>query len=213
MRTLYITAGSALVLIGITLLIASFISVGKVQTWDRANDFALESREPAHRLGMIMGIVALAALITVLPVAVARTFHSPGFYLTATSWVLFSFSVVAFSMIFGLTSIALPGLGNLSLKGEVVPQKIIDEFIRQPGIYIAFFGGNLMYFAWSLFGVGLIRSEVFMLWLGLFIIIAGISGWLSFLHVPVFQIFGGKLWSVSVIVLGGFLFYQGLQTS
>ena len=212
MKSLYIPAGSALVLIGIALLIASFISVGKVQTWDRANDFALESREPSHRLGMIMGILALAALVTVLPVAVARTFHSPGFYFTATGWVLFSFSVVAFSMVFGLTSIALPGLGNLSLKGEVVPQKIIDEFIRQPGIYIAFFGGNLMYIAWALLGVGIIRSEVFMLWLGLFIIIGGISGWLGFLHVPGFQIFGGKLWSASVILLGGVIYYQGLQS-
>lgn len=210
MKSLYITAGSALLLIGIALLIASFISVGKIQTWDRANDFALESREPTHRLGMIMGIVALAALVTVLPVAVARTFHSPGFYLTATSWVLFSFSVVAFSMVFGLTSIALPGLGNLFLKGEVVPQKIIDEFIRQPGIYIAFLGGNLMYIAWALLGVGLIKSEDFTMWLCLFIIIGGISGWLGFLHVPVFQIFGGKIWSASVIGLGGFLYYQGL---
>ena len=212
MQQLSIYSGVAIIFIGILLVVASFISIGKVQTWDKAEALSLDSRRPVRRIGMLIAAIGLAALISALPTAVATVFHTPGFNTAVIGWVLFSFSVILFFMVMGLTNIVLPALGDLAVQDQVSPQKIVDVFTKQPAIIAAFLGGNLMYISWGILGYGLLRSGIFMPWLGWTMIVCGLTGWLSFLHVPIFQQFGFPLWPASVIALGVGLVRLGIST-
>jgi hypothetical protein len=79
MQRLLVPAGTALIIIGVVLVIASLTSVGKVRSWDRADDFAKDSRQTSRRMGVLLGAVGLAALVAVSPIIVARLHDTPGF--------------------------------------------------------------------------------------------------------------------------------------
>lgn len=211
MQRLTVTAGVVLIATGAILFVASFIAIGKAQTWDDAYNFARESRLPLHRTGMLIGVCGLAALISIMPVMVAKTFNTPGFNLTLTGWIGFAFCTGLFLIVLGLTNIALPALGELAIQGTVSPQHVVDHFVRQPAIIAGFLGGNGQYLFWLILGTGLARSGVFMPWLGWVMVAGAIGGWSSFLHVPVIKHFGSQLWSLSVILLGVHLLWPGIH--
>lgn len=202
MERLTVPAGIALILIGIILSIASFISVGEARSWNRADDFAADSRQPIRKIGMLMGAAGIAALIAVSPIIPALLHGTPGFGLALAGWLDFAFSAALFVMVLGLTNIALPALGDLAAQGQVSPQRIVDAFVRQPAIAVAFLGGNVLFLSWILIGMGLTRSGLFAYWLGWSVVAGAAAGWLSFLHVPVFQQIGGQLWPASIMILG-----------
>ncbi|HEY5565305.1 MAG TPA: hypothetical protein VIL33_06915, partial [Rhodothermia bacterium] len=98
MQLLSVIAGAALILIGVMLVVGSFAAVGEAQSWDRADAFAEESRQPAHRVGMLLAVVGLAALVAALPMVVARLHGTPGFALASVGWFIFAFSTALFFM-------------------------------------------------------------------------------------------------------------------
>jgi len=158
MKALSTTAGIILILSGALITVASLISIGNAQTWDKADEFAIESRHPVRRLGMLMGAVGLALLVASSPAAVALTYGNPAFGFTASGWTIFAFSTTLFSLVLGVTGIVMPALGELALRGEIKPQIVANEFTRQPAIIVAFICGNLMYLSWIVIGIGLIVS-------------------------------------------------------
>jgi hypothetical protein len=195
-------AGSAILLAGLILTIASLTSVGEAQSWDVADAFAADSTRGVRRVGMLLAAVGLAALVAVTPILVARVAGSEGFAWVAAGWVGFAGGAVLFAMALGVTAIVMPSLGELARTGAISPQEVADQMTRQSPIVAAFLGGNLTFLSWVVIGVGLARSGLFPPWLGWFVGGAALATWLGFLHAPVFQRFGAPLWPVAVLVLG-----------
>lgn len=201
MHRLTTAAGAALIAIGVILLIGSVTALGTAHGWSQADAFAAESRQPVHRTGLLLGAVGLAALLAVTPALVARLHGTPGFGTAVAGWVGLALGAALFLLVLGLTTIALPALGDLASRG-ISPQVVVDQFIRQPAIVLAFLGGNALYLSWVVLGAAVMQSGVFPSWLGWSVMAGAAAGWLSFLHVPVLQQIGGPLWTLSVVLLG-----------
>jgi len=202
MKPLAVRAGIALILTGAVLFAGSLTAVGEAQSWDRADAFAAQSSEPVHRLGLILGVLGVAALLTVSPALVALTYRTRGFAAALAGWVGFAFGMALFLTVFGLTTIALPALAELAARGAVSPQQVVDQFVRQPGILLGFLGANAAYLSWATLGVGLAQSGRWSPWTGWSTVAGAVAGWLAFLHVPIFQSIGGPAWAVSILLLG-----------
>ncbi len=201
MHRLTTAAGAALIAIGVILLIGSVTALGTAHGWSQADTFAAESRQPVHRVGMLLGAIGLAALLAVTPALVARLHGTPGFGTAVAGWLGLAVGAGVFLMVLGLTNIALPALGDLAARG-VDPQLVVDQFVRQPAIVLAFLGANAMYLSWIVLGVAVSQSGIFPSWLGWSVMAGAAAGWLSFLHVPGLQQIGGPLWALSLVLLG-----------
>jgi len=195
-------AGMALLFGGLMLAVASVTSVGAAQSWDVADAFAADSVRPLRRMGMLLGAVGLGVVVAATPVLVVRAAGTDGFAWIAAGWIGFAFGATLFAMAFGLTAIMMPALGELAEIGAVSPQQVADRLTRQVPIVAAFAGGNLTFLSWVPIGVGLVRVAAFPTWVGWFVALAALSGWLSFLHVPVFQRVAGPLWPLAVTLSG-----------
>lgn len=195
-------AAGLLIFAGVVLAVASVMAVGEAQSWDVANAFAADSMETVRRIGMLLSVVGLAALVVSVPAVVVRVYGTPGFGLVAGGWAGFAGGTVLFSMAFGLAAIAMPALGELAVSGAVSPQQVADGFIRQPLIVLAFLGGNVAFLAWVPIGVGLGRSRLFPGWLGWLVAGTGITAWLGFLHVPGFERYAAPLWPLAIALIG-----------
>jgi hypothetical protein len=209
MKEISVPAGVSLILIGVILFIASLTSVGEARSWDRADHFAEESRQTSRKTGMLLGVIGLGALVAISPVVVARVYGSAGFSFAVAGWLGFALGTCLFLMVLGLTNIALPALGNLAARGELSPQQIVDEFVKQPAIVIAFLGGNILFLSWIVLGIALIRSQMFSSWIAWIIMAGAAGGWLGFLHISIFQQIGGSMWPASLICLGVYMVWMG----
>ena len=205
MKAPYSIAGGLLMIAGVVLAVASILAAGDAQSWDVANAFAAESMATTRRIGMLLSVSGLAALVIATPVVVARVYGTPGFGLVAGGWVGFAGGTVLFAMAFGLAAIAMPALGELAVSGAVSPQRVADRFIRQPPIILAFLGGNITFLSWVPIGIGLGRSGLFPRWLSWLVAVTGITAWLGFLHVPVIDRYVNPLWPLAVALVGGHL--------
>lgn len=184
------------------LLIAGMTAAGDARGWDRADAFAEQSREPLRRMGMLLAALGMAGLIAVSPALVAMTHGTRGFSAAVAGWLGFALGAGMFLMVFGLTTIALPALGELAARGAVHPQQIVDEFIRQPGIYLGFLGANAAFLSWVPLGLGLSACGRIAAWGGRLVAVAACISWLSFLHVPGLEPWGGLAWPASIVLLG-----------
>jgi len=202
MKPLAVRTGIALILTGVVLFVGSLTAVGEAQSWDRADAFAAQSSEPVHRLGLILGVLGVAALIATSPALVAFTYRTRGFATAVAGWIGFAFGMSLFLMVYGLVTIALPALAELAARGDVSPQRVVDQFVRQPAILLGFLGANAAYLSWAVLGAGLARSGHWGAWTGWTSVAGALAGWLGFLHVPIFQSIGGPAWAVSILLLG-----------
>lgn len=198
-------AAAVFVLAGMALAVASVMAVGEAQSWDVADAFAADSVRRTRRIGMLIGVLGLAALVAAAPVLVARVSGTAGSVWVTVGWAGFAVGATLFAMALGLAAILMPALGELAEMGAVSPQEVADRLTRQGPIIAAFLGGNLMYLSWVAIGTGLTRSGLFPAWLGWLLAAASVAAWLSFLHVPVFQRFAGAVWPLAVALLGVFL--------
>jgi hypothetical protein len=191
-----------LIIAGLTLAVASVTSIGSAQSWDVADAFAADSMRGVRRAGMLLGAIGLAGLVAAAPVLILVTGDSAGASWIVGGWVTFAVGVTLFSMALGLAAIAMPALGELARTGDVSPQLVANQLTRQAPIMAAFLGGNLTFLSWAAIGFGLARSSQFPVWLGWVVAFAAVAGWLGFLHVPVFQRWGGPLWPLAVVLVG-----------
>ena len=194
-----------MIVAGLLLTVASFTAIGKAQRWDEADSMAIESRKPIRKAGMILSVVGLAFLTAATPALAAKVYGFSGYKLILMGWLIFTISVCLFLMVVGIISIVMPAFGDYIVQNHTSVQKFVNGFIEQPSIMMAFIGGNLLFLSWIPIGMGIIRSGLFPGWLGWLIAGAGLSAWLKFLHVPVFQEYGGQIWPVSIVLLGIFL--------
>lgn len=198
-------AGWVFILAGLTLAVASVIAVGQARSWNAADAFAADSIRPVRRLGMLLSVFALALLVAATPALAVRTYRSAGFTWTVVGWIGFSIGAALFFMALGLTSIAMPALGELARTGAVAPQQVADRLTHQAPILAAFLGGNLTFLSWVPIGIGLARSGAFPDWLGWVVAGMAVIAWLGFLHVPVVERIGAPCWPITLVVLGLFL--------
>jgi hypothetical protein len=205
MHSLFSYSGAIMIFAGLMLTLASFMAVGKAQRWHEADNMAIESRKWVRKAGMIMSVVGLAFLVTVTPSLAAKIYGMPGYQLILIGWLVFSVCVCFFMMVLGILNITMPAFGEYMIEHDSSIQHFVNGFNKQPAIILAFIGGNLLFLSWVPIGIGIIKSGMFPGWLGWVIAGSGISAWLKFLHVPVFQEYAGPVWPVSIILLGIYL--------
>lgn len=194
-----------MILAGLFLTIASFTASGEAQHWNEADSMAIDSQKPVRKVGMIFSVVGLALLVASTPALAVKIYGYSGFNLVLIGWLVFSISVCFFLLILGIINIAMPAFGDYIVQNDISIQKIVDGFIKQPSILLAFIGGNLLFLSWIPIGFGIIKSGLFPGWLGWVIAGSGITAWCRFLHVPVFQEYAGPIWPVSIFLLGIYL--------
>lgn len=195
-------AGAIMALAGLALAVASVTSVGEAQSWDVADAFAADSTRPVRRVGTLLGVMGLAALVAATPVVVNRLVGTAGFGWAAAGWVAFAMGATLFAMVLGLVAVLMPALGELARTGDISPQGVADRLTRQVPIFAAFLGGNLMFLSWVSIGAGMARSWVFPSWVGWYVAASAVAAWLGFLHVPVLQPLGGTFWALGIALLG-----------
>jgi hypothetical protein len=185
--------------------VGGYLATGEANSWDAADAFAADSVRSIRRVGMLLSVMGVAALVVSLPALIARLYGTPGFHWAVTGWAGFAAGGVLFAMVLGLTAIAMPALGELAVRGAVSPQQVADRFVRQPAIMVAFIGANVLFLSWVLIGTGLRLSGRFPGWLGWFVAIAATLSWLSFLHVPGIEGTARPLWPLSIALTGFYL--------
>lgn len=195
-------AGMVLVVGALLLGAGGYLAAGEANSWDAAEAFAADSVRSIRRVGMLLSVMGVAALIVSLPVLIARVYGTPGFKWAVSGWVGFAAGSVLFAMVLGLTAIAMPALGELAARRAVSPQQVADRFVRQPAIMVAFIGANVLFLSWVLIGMGLRLSGRFPEWLGWFVAIAATLSWLGFLHVPGIEGTMRPFWPLSIALTG-----------
>lgn len=202
---LELLAGMVLVVGALLLGVGGYLATGEANSWDAAEAFAADSVRSIRRVGMLLSVMGVAALIVSLPVLIARLYGTPGFKWAMSGWIGFAAGSVLFAMVLGLTAIAMPALGELAARRAVSPQQVADRFVRQPAIMVAFIGANVFFLSWVFIGLGVRLSGRFPKWLGGFVAIAATLSWLSFLHVPGIEGTTRPFWPLSIALTGVYL--------